>query len=731
MKVFAHVFLLFIAFVSLVACASPSSTTNRYKLVVAKNGLHRVTATDLRAVGIDVEKIDATTLRLYHADQEIAIHVQGTSNRLIIDFYAQASDSPYSALNVYWLTWGGQLGRRMRDVYASALTWTPTTSFSDVFRLAPVRLYAPQPVKSGPSWFWQSLIAPATTTIPITLTAVIPEQARVRLNVWGNSEDAIKPNHHARVLFNDTIVADDSWSGRGEYWLDVSIPEKTIHIGENTLQLVLPGDTGAIADALLLRSIEVAYARRLVAQDDVLEFSGGRGTYRVEGFSNEVIELYDITNPDEPNRIVNPNIASGTVTFSVDDFALRRWLAISSSAQRLVSQIVPMLTTNLRSTANQADYIIISYRDFVNALQPLVEWRAKHGLKTIVVTTDQIYDEFNFGNESPLALRVFLDYVQREWSKPAPRFVLLVGKASYDYRDYLKGTNKNLLSTILVDTLNSAQVASDNQFVAAGRTRNPFAGELKVGREDDRENGFLRQSSIADLHPTVAIGRIPAKSAEQISQTVSKIIRYESSVFDADWRKRAIFIADDKSPEFVDMANELVGRLPSSIQAEKIFLADKSRNTRAELIARWNAGASMLTYVGHGSVDLWSAKSFFGSDNLAEIKNGERLPILFTPTCLNGFFYHPFADSLAEQFLFKSDGGIIAGIVPTGVSFSSAQSELMYAIFVELFEHRSATLGEAFTRAKQKLDADSPELREVIETFVLLGDPALEPRIER
>ena len=85
-------------------------------------------------------------------------------------------------------------------------------------------------------------------------------------------------------------------------------------------------------------------------------------------------------------------------------------------------------------------------------------------------------------------------------------------------------------------------------------------------------------------------------------------------------------------------------------------------------------------------------------------------------------------DSLAEDLLFKSDGGIIAGVVPTGVSFASAQSEWMRALFVELFEKSAPTLGEAFTQAKRQVDADSPDVREVIETFVLLGDPALEVR---
>jgi hypothetical protein len=116
----------------------------------------------------------------------------------------------------------------------------------------------------------------------------------------------------------------------------------------------------------------------------------------------------------------------------------------------------------------------------------------------------------------------------------------------------------------------------------------------------------------------------------------------------------------------------------------------------------------------------------FSAANLGEIKNADRLSILFTPTCLDGFFYHPQKDSLAEELLFKNDGGIVAGIVPTGLSLPEDQRALMLALFDELFTSRVPTLGEALMRAKQKMDVSSETLREVVETFGLLGDPALE-----
>ncbi|MBI5303657.1 MAG: hypothetical protein HY868_16090 [Chloroflexi bacterium] len=705
----ARIFLLATWVFLLTACAySPASISSpRYKLFVSEDGFHRVSGAALQSAGVDVEKMDATTLQLYRGDREVAIRVQGEGKNLALDFYGQASNSPYSAYNVYWLTWGAQSGKRMREIDLAESTSAPRTMFDASIRLAPARVYAPQVGATNSSWFWQLLNAPMTTTIPITLPGAMPDQARLRVSVQGNSDDAGKPNHHLRVFFNDIPVADETWSGRASHSFAVTIPATVVREGANTVRLVAPGDTRAIADVVLLSSIEMSYTRRLIAQNDALEFGASQGTHRVEGFNGEAIELYDITDPGEPRRVANAHVASGALTFVSGDSASRRWLALSSSAPRFAPHIAPMPPTNLRAIENQADYVIITHaaRDFVNALQPLVEWRAKRGLRVRVVTTNEIYDEFNYGAESPNVLRAFLDFTQREWSKPAPRFVLLVGKASYDYRDVLNAPNKNLLPTFLVDTLNSEKNASDNQFAA---------------------------TSQEDIRPAFAIGRIPAKTPDQVARVVSKIIAYESGARTTDWRARAIFVADDKAPDFTLMSDALAARLPAGMQTRKIYLAGRSgdvKSARADLIAQWNAGASLVTYVGHGSVDLWATGPLFGPMYLGEIRNGERLPILFTPTCLDGFFYHPLKDSLAEELLFKSDGGIIAGIVPTGISFSSAQSELMHALFGELFERAAPTLGEGLTRAKQKLDADSPAVREVIETFVLLGDPALAWRV--
>jgi hypothetical protein len=685
---------------SFLPAPSAPVSAHRLKIFIASPGLYRVPLSVLRDNGADTTQLDRSTLQLYRGDQPVAIRVN-EGDQPSFDFFAQASDSPYTPFNVYWLRWGVEPGKRMHDASTPAPSGAPKESAEFTLTTAKPTLYLPQISNPGSQWFWQSLTSPATSTLTITLPSALGNPAHLRATVWASTEDPqANPDHHLVLTLNNTRVVDEKWDGQGNKKIDVAVPAGLLRAGENILRISAPGDTKALAEVNLLQSVEAAYTRRLSAENDALDFQTDPGTYRVSGFSSDALELFDITNPLDPVRISNLAINSSALTFASD--ARHRWLAITPGAIKTPARIAPMSANNLRAPERKADYILITHPDFLDAVQPLVKHRRARGLSVTVVTAQEVYDEFGFGLETPFAIRDYLNWARANGS---PRFVLLVGKASYDYLNYLNAPNKNLLPTFLVATPHLGQAASDNWFVA----------DEKTGK------------------PALAIGRIPAKTPEQVSRVVSKIIAYETAG-NADWRGRALFIADDKEELFGQQADTLVEKAAPKTNANKVYLAafkGDVNKTRAEILSRWNEGLGWLTYVGHGSIGTWAEGPLLSADYFNQIKNGDRLPILFTPTCLDGYFYHPLADSLAEELLFKNDGGIIAGLVPTGLSLPFDQEEMMRGLFDELFQNSTPTLGEAIMKAKQKMSGDTPENREVIDTFGLLGDPALAVRVGR
>ena len=95
--------------------------------------------------------------------------------------------------------------------------------------------------------------------------------------------------------------------------------------------------------------------------------------------------------------------------------------------------------SRLTDTSTRADYIMIAHRRLREAIEPLAEFHRSQGHDVEVVDLQDIYDEFAGGVARPWALRDFLSHAYHRWSRPAPRFVLLVGDASWNGKDVYVG----------------------------------------------------------------------------------------------------------------------------------------------------------------------------------------------------------------------------------------------------------------------------------------------------
>ena len=129
--------------------------------------------------------------------------------------------------------------------------------------------------------------------------------------------------------------------------------------------------------------------------------------------------------------------------------------------------------------------MIVSHRDFIDSLPSLKALRKSEGLSVGVVDIEDVYDEFSFGMKSPQALKDFLSPCGEFLVQP-PRFVLLVGDASFDPRNYYGFGDQDYVPTKLVDTF-YLETASDDWFV-------------------DFDNDGL---------PEMAIGRLPVQTEEE------------------------------------------------------------------------------------------------------------------------------------------------------------------------------------------------------------------------
>ena len=60
------------------------------------------------------------------------------------------------------------------------------------------------------------------------------------------------------------------------------------------------------------------------------------------------------------------------------------------------------------NSEDQGDYVIITHKEFYEKSQDLVDHKLSMGFTPVVYELERIYDEYNYGNESPYAIKKFL-----------------------------------------------------------------------------------------------------------------------------------------------------------------------------------------------------------------------------------------------------------------------------------------------------------------------------------
>jgi hypothetical protein len=517
------------------------------------------------------------------------------------------------------------------------------------------------------------------------------------VRIWANNQAPPNPDHHVDILLNGERVAEHYWDGIREETIEIQIHAGILKTTNNLLTINAPGDTGAPAEQLFIDWVKLAYESELDASQNALIFDSDAGAIQVNGTTEDAL-VFDITSMSTPILLTDTDAQRGELAFAGSGPNSR--YAVLNPDQAIIPSIalVPQWDPLTASTRG-ADYVAIvaGITGFNEALQPLLDHRQSQGLQVESVPVTQIYDEFGYGRRTPEAIRDFIHYATENWS-PAPHFVLLVGDASFDPYNHMNGQNQDLLPTYLVNSHFAGYVASDTWFT------------LLDGEE---------------LSPSLAIGRFPAQTNNQLKAMVEKTIAYETSS-DLSWTGNALLVADDEQ-EFDDASDLLASDLAVTGYAlEKIYMSqnDATDFNNNAIINAINSGVGIINYVGHGSLDQWGDEKVFEAEDAGELNNRNNFPIFTTFTCLNGYFNHPQVDTLAETLLWQEDGGVVAAVAPSGRTTTRQQTPIADEFYATLLSGEAKTLGEALQLAKIA-GASNPDLKDVIHTFNLLGDPAL------
>lgn len=696
----------------LVACNSAPKPDSQesvpvLKILVTGSGMYRIDSRQLQTAGWKPGNLDPQQIEILYHGRPQPFWLQGQGAELDLRFYGQSTDSRYTTQNVYWLVKKGFLEA---DVFGSAGTWATTTRdqlFGDPLaseldpantylaatRVEQNQVYSPQ-VEAGDHWFWLSMPAPQTQEFEFEVDHVAPGPGRIAVEVWASTEAPESPDHHLILRLNDQQVADQAWDGKGRHRIVADLPSNLLQDGPNRLQIDAPGDTGVAADISYLDWFAVQYPRKLVPAGDRLEFAGQDVPQHISGFTRPVT-VYDITQPDAIQLAGEFSGEGGGFDFA--GASGHRYLAVSENGYLKPTAILPArMDPDLRAPNLGADYIALGPGDLLTPLQPLLDWRAVHGLHTLALPVEAIYDQFG-GLPEPEAIRAFLRYAVNNWGNP-PKYVLLVGDATYDPRGYLSSPAENRLPVFLVNTVFGGETASDVVFAQL----------------DD------------DAWPDLALGRIPAQTPRQVEILVRKILDYERETSKGNWQRSILAVADGETPYFQTEAQDFLDRFPASFTKNVFAPQAGVSGANAQLTRLFDDGDFLVAYFGHGSVDTWGKDRLFSTEDVPGLSNRGRLPVVINMTCLTGLFTHPRIESLAESLLWQSGGGAVAVLAPTSLTLPTDQGFLSQALVDAMLAEPKSPLGDILQVARKKVPGDTPGTLDVMQTFLLFGDPALQ-----
>ncbi len=748
-----------------------------YKLAVYSSGIYKLTYSQLKAAGVPIDSVDMSTIRIFNNGgtelpedpnasrvndlEENAIYVSGAgkfgANDYLL-FYGKSTRgwtydpghktyshfiNNYSDTNYYFMTWGGVQGKRMAvEQGAGAASYYRPQSFtcgifqdSSMFNLlgSGQDWYGPelQPPSQGvdnSTYLWQNKLYGLNTSGNITYRVRLISRSDLGTsNYFSISENST--GTALGVIPAGTVDMSSFYSDIGYYAYPLS-PYTATGPGN------LPDDRSIFRVSYSATStssvgyidwMELLYQRYFQSLGDVLDFYGPDTTsnvyYAVSGFSSNNVDVFDVTDFANAAMVTPDSVSNGTAYFGSRSTAgsSREYYAVGDKGYLTVSSISAVQNSNLHGELSGADLIIVTAPDFLTQADELASWKESNdGLKSIVVTTTQIYDEFGCGIPDPTAIRDYLKYAYTN-DQQLPSYVLLFGSGTYDYKGI---------------------VAKNSEFVPPYESQESLY-QTYTYCSDDYYVQFtapLMQTPIS-----MAIGRLPARTTGDADAMVSKIKSYESSPDYGSWRNLITFIGDqglqtkgiDDGSLHTDSADLLAQNYtPASFDKRKIYLilypvinttqGRRIPQAAADIVNQVNDGTLIVNFVGHGAPNVWSYTHVFeNAVTIPQLTNKNRLTLFVAATCDFSRYDDPSQYSGGELLVDSQQGGAIGVVSATRVVYATDNETINSGFFQNLLyardsQHRPPAIGEALFETKQ---ADY-QLHTYIK-YNYLGDPTV------
>jgi hypothetical protein len=379
---------------------------------------------------------------------------------------------------------------------------------------------------------------------------------------------------------------------------------------------------------------------------------------------------------------------------------LRRYASapFENLAARLLANYSPRQLGRPTGNRDGADYLIITHDDFVDALQPLVEWKQAKGWLVRVAPLSVV-------GSSAGEIQSYIRIAYHTWDPP-PTYVLLVGDVdklpSFVIGEYLT----DLPYSLADDNDDWADMILGRISVRSVQGCETVIGKiLSYDRPEQAQNWYRRAliaASFEDFEgPFCTADRYFFETATHVMEFLE--LQRDMEIFTAmvmvpeptGTPVQTDYLAKGTPPptpapptpcaEMHFRPKDYSHRFPyyDPIPDEWVDLFVEASKATQQIIDAFHAGIGLALHRDHGGPDGWGDPRF-RKPEIGELGNCDMLPVVLSINCSTGMFDSS-SDCFAEAIMEQVGGGAVGVIAASRTTYSGLNELLCHGIFTSFW----------------------------------------------
>jgi hypothetical protein len=431
---------------------------------------------------------------------------------------------------------------------------------------------------------------------------------------------------------------------------------------------------------------------------------------------------FEITDPSNPEFL--------NITQNGSLFVLQSGVATEASKIKIqnlseIQTIDRLERVRFRDYLSQsANYLLVGHRElqkagteFENVLEAYASHRASStggSYDTLTLLMEEMYNQYAYGEESPVALYNFL---KEYYPAHRPSHVLLAGRALAIY--------------------STAREAGVTYFYRNRPSAFPFQSLVPVAGYPFSDNEYVVDLDPQNPNvPAIAIGRIPAKNAQELEIYLNKAVEKDELGLSEPWQKELIHLGGGVSEfeldRYFSFLNGFKAIAESDFLGGNVTTYRKRSNNVVEVIditGDLNEGRSLVTFFGHGSPTILDIDIGFASDPTINYQNKGKYPIMLFNGCDYGSAFGT-NYTQGEDWVMTADKGASGILANSSIGVDVFLRRYSEQFYLEAFAD-SAKIFRTVGEIKRTAEGNfvnryglNPLNYSHMEQMILLGDPA-------